>query len=83
MNLRRKSRQGGDVFAYQMALVDLDYSQGNVADSVSLLNSLIKAASSPEHTLAAKSKLAEIDVSQKDFSAAEPIIADILDKGSS
>jgi cellulose synthase operon protein C len=78
--LTAKIKAGGDVFAYQMALVDLDYSQGNVADSVSSLNNLIKAASSPEHTLAAKSKLAEIDVSQREFSAAEPIIADILEK---
>lgn len=78
--LASKIKAGGDVFAYQMAFVDLDYSQGNVTDSVNSLNELIKAASSPEHTLAAKSKLAEIDVSQKDFSAAEPIIADILEK---
>lgn len=78
--LNAKIKAGGDVFAYQMALVDLDYSQGNVADSVSLLNNLIKAAGSPEHTLAAKIKLAEINVSRKEYSAAEPIIADILEK---
>ena len=78
--LAARIKAGGDVFPYQMALVDLDYAQGNVADSVSLLNDLIKAATSPEHTLAAKSRLAEIDVSRKDFSAAEPIIADILQK---
>ena len=78
--LTARIKAGGDVFPYQMALVDLDYAQGNVADSVSLLNDLIKAATSPEHTLAAKSRLAEIDVSRKDFSAAEPIIADILQK---
>ena len=78
--LTARIKAGGDVFPYQMALVDLDYAQGNVADSVRLLNDLIKAATSPEHTLAAKSRLAEIDVSRKDFSAAEPIIADILQK---
>ena len=78
--LSAKIKAGGDVFPYQMALVDLDFSQGNLADSVSLLNSLIKAPGSPEHTLAAKIKLAEIKVSQKEFSTAEPIIADILQK---
>lgn len=78
--LSAKIKAGGDVFPYQMALVDLDFAQGNLTDSVSSLDSLIKAASSPEHTLAAKIKLAEIKVSQKDFSAAEPIIADILQK---
>ena len=48
--LTTKIKAGGEVFPYQMALVDLDYSQGNFTDSVDLLNSLIKAASSPEHT---------------------------------
>jgi cellulose synthase operon protein C len=78
--LQARIKAGGDVFAYQMALVDLNYSQGNVANSVNSLNDLIKGASSPEHTLTAKSKLAEIDVSRREFSAAEPIIADILEK---
>jgi len=77
--LSKKIKAGGDVFAYQMALVDLDILQGNADDSVSLLNTLIKTGS-PEHVLAAKVKLAEINVGRKDFSAAEPIIAEILDK---
>jgi pentatricopeptide repeat protein len=77
--LSTRIKAGGDIFAYQMALVDLDVSQGNVADSVSLLNTLIKAGP-PDNVLAAKVKLAEINVSRKDFSAAEPIIAEILDK---
>ena len=40
-----KIKAGGDVFPYQMALVDLDYAQGNVADSTALLDTLIKTAS--------------------------------------
>ena len=78
--LSARIKAGGDVFPYQMALVDLDYAQGKFADSTALLDTLIKAVSSPEHTLAAKVRLAEIDADQKNFSAAEPIIADILAK---
>ena len=68
------------MFPYQMALVDLDYAQGNVADSTALLDTLIKTSTTPEHVLAAKVRLAEIDVSRNDFPAAEPIIEDILAK---
>ena len=78
--LAARIKAGGDVFPYQMALVDLDYAQGNVADSTALLDTLIKTSTTPEHVLAAKVRLAEIDVSRKDFSAAEPIIEDILAK---
>ena len=78
--LLAKIKAGGDVFPYQMALVDIEYSQGNYADAVTLLNNVIKEASSPEHTLSAKIKLAEIAVNRKEFSDAEPIIADVLEK---
>jgi tetratricopeptide (TPR) repeat protein len=78
--LLSRIKSGADVFPYQMMLVDLNYAQGNVVDSTALLDTLIKAASSPEHTLAAKVRLAEIDADRKDFAAAEPIIADILAK---
>jgi cellulose synthase operon protein C len=80
--LSTRIKAGGDVFPYQMALVDLDYSQGNFADAVSLLNAMIKAAGKPEEVLSAKTKLAELAVSRKEFSTAEPIIADVLAKDS-
>ena len=67
--LTSRIKVGGDAFPYQMALVDLDYAQGNVAESAASLDTLIKTASTPEHVLAAKVRLAEIDVSRKDFSA--------------
>jgi predicted Zn-dependent protease len=78
--LLARMKSGGDVFPYQLALAELDFTQGNIADSVSLLESLIKAASSPEHILAAQIKLAEAQISGKNFPAAEPLIADILRK---
>jgi pentatricopeptide repeat protein len=78
--LLAKIKAGGDVFPYQMALVDLDDAQGNLADSIKLLDTLIKAADTPEHVLLAKVRLAEIDVSRRDFSAAELLISDVLAK---
>jgi tetratricopeptide (TPR) repeat protein len=77
--LSARIRAGGDVYAYQMALVDLDFLQGNSDEAVSLLNAIIKEAS-PEHILAAKDKLAQIAISRRDVSAAEQIIADVLGK---
>ena len=80
--LSARIKAGGDTFPYQMALVDLNYLQGKSADAVNSLNTIIKGPGSPEHVLAAKVKLAEISVSRRDFSAAEPIIADVLQKDS-
>src|SRR5450631_2382413 len=78
--LSARIKAGGDTFPYQMALVDLTYLQGNAADAMSMLNAIIKEPGSPEHVLAAKVKLAEISISRREFSAAEPIIADVLQK---
>jgi Tfp pilus assembly protein PilF len=80
--LSARIKAGGDVFPYQMALVDLDYLQGNYAEAMNLLNSIIKAPGSPDQALAAKVKLAEISVSRRDFSTAEPIIAEVLQNDS-
>jgi Tfp pilus assembly protein PilF len=63
-----------------MALVDLNFLQGNHADAVNVLNEIVKKADSPERVLAAKVKLAEMAVSRREFSAAEPLIAEVLQK---
>jgi cellulose synthase operon protein C len=77
--LSARIRSGGDVYAYQMALVDLDFLQGNSDEAVNALHAIIKEAS-PEHILTAKDKLAQIAISRRDVSAAEQIIADVLGK---
>ena len=69
---------GGNVFPYQMALADLDYAHGNVADAVKLLEVLAKDPNSPEHSHAAKIKLAEINIANKNIDAADAILADVL-----
>ena len=71
---------GGDVFPYQMALADLDYTQGQASESVALLDKLSKSADSDEHKRAAKIKLAEQQIGQKNYDAAELVVADILAK---
>lgn len=68
---------GGDVFPYQLALADLEFAQGNFADSSKLLESLA-IDSVPGHAVAAKLKLAEMNVNKKRFDVADPPIADLL-----
>ena len=69
---------GGNVFPYQMALADLDYAHGNFADAVKLLDVLAKDPNSPDHSHAAKIKLAEINIANKNIDAADAILADVL-----
>ena len=71
---------GGEVFPYQMALTEFDLAQGDVTASIQLLEKLADSANSREHALTAKVKLAEIQLSRKNFDAAEPLVADILRK---
>ena len=69
---------GGDVFPYQMALAEFDYNQGNDIASFDLLRSLIRDATSPQNALAAKMKLAELNLSRKNLDVAEMLVGEIL-----
>jgi tetratricopeptide (TPR) repeat protein len=73
-------KAGGDVFPYQMALADLDFAQGKFDDSVALLEGFISAPGSPEHTLAAQTKLAEFYFRKANYPAAEKLVSDIIKK---
>lgn len=72
---------GGDAFPYQLALADLDFAQGDFADSSKLLQS-IAANSVPAHAVAAKLKLAEMNVEKKRFDVAEHLITALLNDNS-
>ena len=61
-------------------LADLDYAQSKPAESLALLDKLSKSADSDEHKLAPKIKLAEQQIGQKNYDAAELVVADILAK---
>src|SRR5262245_11238262 len=70
---------GGEVFPYQLALAELDYTQGKVSESLALLDEL-SASKDPELALKAKIRMAEQQIDQKNYNAAEKIVADILAK---
>jgi cellulose synthase operon protein C len=72
---------GGQVFRYQLALVDLQLAEGNFSDSVQLLENLAKNASIRENAIAAQIKLAELQLSRgQKYEAAEAIVSEILRK---
>jgi cellulose synthase operon protein C len=80
--LMARIKAGGQVFQYQIALAELDFAQGNAADSIQLLESLASKAGSSEDALAAQIKLAQIQFNQKKFDAAEALDSAILRKDS-
>jgi tetratricopeptide (TPR) repeat protein len=69
---------GGEVFPYQMALADMDFVEGNLTDGKQLLEKLISIGGSSEHMLAAKIALAQMDLNERNFNAAETLTTDIL-----
>lgn len=69
---------GGDIFAYQIALAQLDFAQGKFPDAEALLKKLISDAGSAEHVTSAKTSLAEMYFRQKQFDAAEVLVSEII-----
>ena len=78
--LLERSSAGPEAFRYQIALAEFDMAQGNVNESIRLLESLANSANSREHALAAQTKLAEIYFSMKKLDAAETLLSEILRK---
>jgi tetratricopeptide (TPR) repeat protein len=76
--LNARIATGGDTVPYKMALADLDYAQGNLADAAKSLDALANDPASPDHGIAAKIKLAEINLRSKNIDAADAILADVL-----
>jgi tetratricopeptide (TPR) repeat protein len=71
-------KAGGNIFPFQIALADLNFLEGDFAASSQLLEKVISAPASPADALAARSRLAELQLSQKNIPAAEVLISDIL-----
>ena len=80
--LEARITAGGDIFRYQIALGELLFSQGESADSFKLLETLAGSGSARENALAAKVKLAEMQLSLKKLDPAESLIAEVLAKDS-
>ena len=76
--LTDRIKAGAQAFKYQLALAEFDFAQGNVADSVKLLEGLAKNAPSPEDAVAAQVRLAQIQFNQKKFDSAEALVSKIL-----
>src|SRR5262249_9689878 len=71
---------GGDVFLYKIALADLYLSYGNFSGAEQLIRDLIRNTASPEQTLAAQTKLAEIYLKDNKIEDAESLASEILRK---
>jgi len=78
--LEARIKAGGDIFDYQMALVEIDVAQSKVDEATELLQTLASTASTPERKIAAQVKLAELYVGKANIAAAEPIISEIIAK---
>ena len=74
---------GGEIFPYQIALADFDFSQGNFADAEQQIQNLVRHSSSNEQILAAQIKLAEMAFKRNKIDAADSIVSEILRKDSS
>ena len=73
---------GGEVFPYQIALADFDFSQGNFADAERQIQNLVSHSSSNEQLLAAQTKLAEMAFKRDKIDDADAIVSEILRKDS-
>lgn len=76
--LNARIRAGGDVFPYQMALADINFAEGRLADGRQLLEQVISAGGSPEHIRTAKIALAQVYLGQNDFDTVEKLAAEVL-----
>jgi cellulose synthase operon protein C len=80
--LLNRINAGGQVFRYQIALAQFDFEQGNIDDSMGLLEQLIARAESPEQKLTAQVRLVESQIAAKKIGAAEKLVSEILGKDS-
>jgi len=76
--LEQRIKAGGATFSYQLALADLEFALGNYAQSTELVEKLIGSATTPADTLAARTRLAEMQLARKNIPAAEGLVNDIL-----
>jgi tetratricopeptide (TPR) repeat protein len=76
--LETRIKASGQTSAYQMALAEFNFAQGNVTDSFNLLRNLGSTTDSRETALAAKVKLAELYFTTKKLDEAEELVSQIL-----
>ena len=76
--LMARIKAGGQVFPYQLALAKLDFAQGDVSGSTTLLQDLIKTTAKPDDQMLARVTLAQMYIGKNNVAAAEPLINEIL-----
>jgi cellulose synthase operon protein C len=69
---------GGEVFPYQIALADMDFAEGKLADGRRVLENLVSAENSPERVRTAKINLAQSYLTERNFDRAEALATDVL-----
>ena len=76
--LNARISTGGEIFPYQIALAEMDFAEGNLADGKQLLETLISTGSSPEQVRTAKIALAQMYLSRRNFDPAVTLATDVL-----
>lgn len=76
--LDARVKAGGDVFDYQIALADLDVTQGRSDDALKLLQTLVGSETNATRKSTEQTRMAEIYLSKSNVAAAEPLITEIL-----
>jgi cellulose synthase operon protein C len=78
--LDARIKAGGDVFDYQIVQAELTFADGDLNGAAQQLQTLANTASTPERKATAQGKLAEMYLNKGNSAAAEPLIAEILQK---
>ena len=78
--IEKRIKDGGDIFDYQLALAEFNIAQNKINEAIELLQTLANTGSTSERKLTAQVKLAGLYLSKGNATAAEPIIAGILEK---
>jgi predicted Zn-dependent protease len=76
--LENRVKVGGDVFEYQLALSEIEVTQGRTNDAIQRLQGLMSSTKAADRKVATQLKLAEIYVGRNDLAAGEPIIAQVI-----
>jgi tetratricopeptide (TPR) repeat protein len=77
--LKSRIQAGGDIFGYQMLLANLYVARDQEDQGVAILERVIKEDAAPNNVLAAKIRLAEINLAAKKLDAASGLVAEILE----
>lgn len=76
--LNARINAGGEVFPLQIALAEMNFAEGNLADGKRLLENLITTEKSAENVRTARITLAQMYLGQRNFGPAETLVNETL-----